>query len=64
MFFLIVSCVSLSTCLEKEKGAMNRPVCYERAQWEWNTDMYVPQYPEAEWFRNYNGPKVAKFFVG
>lgn len=34
----------------QEKGAMNRPVCYERAQWEWNTDMYVPQYPEAEWF--------------
>lgn len=26
---------------------MNRPVNYERAQWEWNTDMYVPQYPGA-----------------
>lgn len=28
---------------------MNRPVNYERAQWEWNTDMYVPQYPGAGW---------------
>lgn len=33
----------------KEKGLMNRPVNYERALWEWNTDMYVPQYPSAEW---------------
>lgn len=29
---------------------MNRPVNYERALWEWNTDMYVPQYPGASWF--------------
>ena len=28
---------------------MNRPVNYERALWEWNTDMYVPQYPDAVW---------------
>ncbi len=34
---------------EKEKTMMQRPVCYERALWEWNTDMYVPQYPSAEW---------------
>lgn len=34
----------------KEKGGMNRPVNYERALWEWNTDMYVPQYPDAQWF--------------
>lgn len=34
---------------ERERKGMNRPVCYERAQWEWNTDMYVPQYPSAEW---------------
>jgi beta-galactosidase len=33
----------------KEKYGMNRPVNYERALWEWNTDMYVPQYPSAEW---------------
>ena len=35
---------------EREKEGMNRPVCYERALWEWNTDMYVPQYPGADWF--------------
>ncbi len=33
-----------------DKDLMQRPVCYERALWEWNTDMYVPQYPETEWF--------------
>lgn len=32
-----------------DKELMNRPVNYERAQWEWNSDMYVPQYPSAEW---------------
>ena len=34
---------------EREKQGMNRPVNYERALWEWNTDMYVPQYPSAAW---------------
>lgn len=34
-----------------EKNGQNRPVCYERAEREWNTDMLVPQYPYAEWFR-------------
>ena len=33
----------------KGKEEMNRPVNYERAQWEWNSDMYVPQYPSAKW---------------
>ena len=33
----------------REANGMNRPVNYERALWEWNTDMYVPQYPSAEW---------------
>lgn len=32
-----------------DSGVMKRPVCYERALWEWNTDMYVPQYPSAAW---------------
>ena len=32
-----------------DKDIMNRPVNYERAQWEWNSDMYVPQYPSAGW---------------
>ena len=34
---------------DKEKTMMNRPVNYERALWEWNTDMYVPQYPGEGW---------------
>ena len=32
-----------------DKDIMNRPVNYERAQWEWNSDMYVPQYQGADW---------------
>lgn len=31
-----------------DKQLMNRPVVYERALWEWNTDIFVPQYPSAE----------------
>lgn len=34
---------------EQDKDLMARPVNYERAQWEWNSDMYVPQYPSAAW---------------
>ena len=34
---------------EADKEWMDRPVVYERAQWEWNSDMYVPQYPSAKW---------------
>lgn len=36
---------------EQEADGMNRPVNYERAIWEWNTDMFVPQYPSARDFR-------------
>lgn len=36
---------------QADKHLMNRPVCYERAEWEWNTDMIVPQYPGADWFK-------------
>lgn len=35
-----------------DKDWMSRPVNYERAQWEWNSDMYVPQYPSAEWLES------------
>lgn len=35
-----------------DKNLMDRPVCYERAQWDPNTDMYVPQYPGAEWLES------------
>ena len=34
-----------------EKDGQNRPVVYERAEYEWNTDMIVPQYPGADWFK-------------
>lgn len=37
---------------EADKDLMARPVNYERAQWEWNSDMYVPQYPGAAWLEN------------
>lgn len=37
---------------QADKNIMNRPVNYERAQWEWNTDMYVPQYPTAAWLES------------
>lgn len=35
---------------EADSDLMQRPVNYERAIWEWNTDMFVPQYPGADWF--------------
>ena len=34
-----------------EENGQNRPVVYERAEYEWNTDLIVPQYPGADWFR-------------
>lgn len=34
---------------EHGPNLMNRPICYERALLEWNTDMYVPMYPSAAW---------------
>ena len=34
-----------------EERGQNRPVVYERADMDWNTDLLVPQYPGAEWFR-------------
>ena len=33
-----------------ETDGQNRPVVYERAQREWNTDIINPMYPGAEWF--------------
>jgi len=41
-------CYKMLKDLEVE--GQNRPVCYERAEYEWNTDMIVPQYPGADWF--------------
>ena len=43
---------------DAEKALNDRPVAYERAQWEWNTDMFVPQYPSAGTLRKWavSGP--------
>jgi len=43
-----------------DKDLMARPVNYERALEEWNTDMIVPQYPSAKSFEYYgkNGRRV------
>ena len=34
-----------------EKDGQNRPVVYERAGYEWNTDIINPMYPNADWFK-------------
>jgi beta-galactosidase len=36
-----------------KKADPTRPVQYERAVYEWNTDIYVPQYPSPNGFRSY-----------
>lgn len=38
---------------DADKDLMGRPVAYERALEEWNTDMVVPQYPSAGSFAYY-----------
>jgi beta-galactosidase len=34
-----------------EQDGQNRPVIYERAEYEWNTDIINPMYPGADWFK-------------
>ena len=34
-----------------EKDGQNRPIVYERAEFDGNTDIIVPQYPGADWFK-------------
>ena len=34
-----------------EEDGQNRPVVYERAEYEWNTDFLNPMYPGADWLR-------------
>ena len=36
---------------ELEKDGQNRPVVYERAEYDWNTDIINPMYPGADWFK-------------
>lgn len=35
----------------------SRPVQYERAEWDFNTDMIVPQYPDPNWLIQYSKGK-------
>ena len=36
---------------ELEKDGQNRPIVYERAEYDWNTDIINPMYPGADWFK-------------
>ena len=38
---------------KRELVTQNRPVQYERAEWEFNTDIFVPMYPNDKWYENY-----------
>ncbi|QEC58409.1 DUF4981 domain-containing protein [Flavisolibacter ginsenosidimutans] len=40
-----------------------RPVQYERAEWDYNTDMIVPQYPSPAWLKRYAGSKPERLLV-
>ena len=40
-----------------------RPVQYERAEWDYNTDMIVPQYPDPAWLNRYAASKPARLLV-
>ncbi len=35
-----------------------RPVQYERAELEWNTDIFCPMYPSAQWFKDMAGTQT------
>jgi beta-galactosidase len=40
-----------------KKTDHTRPVQYERAEWDYNTDMIVPQYPDPNWMVRYSTGK-------
>ncbi len=40
-----------------KKTDVTRPVQYERAEWDYNTDMIVPQYPDPNWLVRYSKGK-------
>lgn len=42
------------------KGKDYRPVQYERAEWDYNTDMIVPQYPSPSWLYHYSQGKETR----
>ena len=46
--------------LKKEDS---RPVQYERAEWDYNTDLIVPQYPSPAWLKRYAASKPDRLLV-
>jgi beta-galactosidase len=45
------------------KKADTRPVQYERAEWDYNTDMIVPQYPSPAWLKRFASGKPDRLLV-
>lgn len=45
------------------KKADSRPVQYERAEWDYNTDMIVPQYPSPGWLKRYASGKPDRLLM-
>ncbi|WP_321331365.1 glycoside hydrolase family 2 TIM barrel-domain containing protein [uncultured Bacteroides sp.] len=45
--------INFYTTYEMLKKRDNRPVQYERAGLEWNTDIYCPMYPTIDWIEKY-----------
>lgn len=41
----------------------SRPVQYERAEWDFNTDMIVPQYPDPDWLVKYSKGKEPRALI-
>lgn len=40
-----------------------RPVQYERAEWDYNTDMIVPQYPDPGWLQSYASSDPGRLLI-
>lgn len=45
------------------KKTDSRPVQYERAEQDYNTDMIVPQYPDPEWLKKYAAGNPSRLLV-
>ncbi|RPH32740.1 MAG: DUF4981 domain-containing protein [Bacteroidales bacterium] len=46
-----------------KKTEKTRPVQYERAEDDYNTDIYVPQYPDPDWMIEYANSKPEKVMI-
>ncbi len=43
-----------------KKTDTTRPVQYERAEWDYNTDMIVPQYPDPDWLVQFSNENSSR----